>query len=378
MMIPNILTIPLIQLASGDQLFIQSYQFKGENPGKKVYIQSNLHGAEISGNAVIRDLIQFLMTLDKTQLTGEIFLVPVCNPLGVNQRSHYFSSGRYNFYDGKDWNRIFWDYEKTGANLSQFAQDHQDLEKHEIQEKYRQTILNQFHQLAKPMRSSLGVSYNNYYRYQLQNLALDADYVIDLHSSTHNAIDYLYCFHSREESANAFLLDRGILMNDYDGDAFDEAFMKPWLALERELAKLGKNIRFEIESWTLELGSGLEMNPESVQKGIRGIKNYLATKGLLSIADFPMDSTFHHGINLTPKNIIQRYYSPGGGMIEFYVNLGETIHTNQKLYDIFSFNKNGELPQIREVFAEGDGLIFDITKNHSVNQWDYVLGVMPS
>ena len=368
----------MVQLASGDQLFIQSYQFKGENPGKKVYLQSNLHGAEISGNAVIQDLINFLITLDKTQLTGEILLVPVCNPLGVNQRSHYFSSGRYNLYDGKDWNRIFWDYEKTGADISQFAQDNQDLEQDEIQAKYRQTILNQFYQLAKLIRSYPGVSYNNYYRYQLQNLALDADYLIDLHSSTNNALDYLYCFHSREASANAFLLDTGILMNDYDGDAFDEAFMKPWLALENELAKLGKNIRFEIESWTLELGSGLEMNPESVQKGIRGIKNYLVTKGLLSIKDFPLASNPNHQIHLTPKHKIQRYHSPGGGMIEFYVKLGETIYKNQKLYTILSFNKIGELPQIREIFAEGDGLIFDITKNHSVNQWDYVLGVMPS
>lgn len=376
-MIPNISTIPLIQLASGDQLFIQSYQFTGENQGKKVYLQSNLHGAEIIGNAVIQDLINFLITLDKTQLTGEILLVPVCNPLGVNQRSHYFSSGRYNPYDGKDWNRIFWDYEKTGADISEFAEDYQDLEQDEIQEKYRQTLLNQFHQLAKSIRSSPGVSYNNYYRYQLQNLALDADYVIDLHSSTNNALDYLYCFHSRTESANAFLLDRGILMNDYDGDAFDEAFIKPWLALERELAKLGKNIRFEIESWTLELGSGLEMNPESVQKGIRGIKNYLATKGILSIEDFPLASTPNHQIHLTPKNTIQRYHSPAGGMIEFDVKLGETIHKNQKLYTILSFNKIGELPQTREVLAEEDGLIFDITKNHSVNQWDYVLGVMP-
>ena len=97
-------------------------------------------------------VINFLITLDKTQLTGEILLVPVCNPLGVNQRSHYFSSGRYNLYDGKDWNRIFWDYEKTGADISQFAQDNQDLEQDEIQAKYRQTILNQFYQLIRHIR----------------------------------------------------------------------------------------------------------------------------------------------------------------------------------------------------------------------------------
>jgi hypothetical protein len=34
-------------------------------------------------------------------------------------------------------------------------------------------------------------------------------------------------------------------MNEYDGDAFDEAFMKPWLALEKKLAQLGKTIQFD-------------------------------------------------------------------------------------------------------------------------------------
>ena len=66
-------------------------------------------------------------------------------------------------------------------------------------------------------------------------------------------------------------------MNEYDGDAFDEAFMKSWLALERKLAELGKEVKFDIESWTIELGSGMEMKPESVKTGVKGIKNYLIT-----------------------------------------------------------------------------------------------------
>lgn len=89
-MIPTISTIPLLQLASGDRLGLQVYRFQGADPGKKAYIQSNLHGAEISGNEVIHHLIGFLSHLDPSQLVGEIWLVPVCNPLGVNQigRAH--------------------------------------------------------------------------------------------------------------------------------------------------------------------------------------------------------------------------------------------------------------------------------------------------
>ncbi len=377
-MIPNIVTLPLIKLASGDQLGLQVYQFKGSKPGKKAYLQSNLHGAEISGNAVIQELIQFLMSLDSEQLTGEIWLVPVCNPVGVNQRSHYFSSGRYDPYNGKDWNRIFWDYEKTGANISQFAQEHQHLEIQEIQTQYRQLILNQFHQLSESITSPLGVTYDQYYRYQLQSLSLDADYLIYLHSATNDSIDYLYCFQGREESAKAFLLDYGILLKDvYDGDAFDEALIKPWLALEREFQKLGNHIQFEIEAWTLELGSGLEMNPESVEKGVRGIKNYLASKEMLSINHFPLSQTQNHKIILKLKNQLEYYYSTTGGMLKFDVKSGEKVKKNQKIYEILTFNKTGELPQIQEFFAQSDGIILDLAKNHSVNQCNYVLGLMP-
>ncbi|MEB3280513.1 MAG: succinylglutamate desuccinylase/aspartoacylase family protein [Lyngbya sp.] len=373
---PKISTIPLIQLASGDRLSLQVYKFQGATPGKKAYLQSNLHGAEISGNAVIHQLIADLIKLDKTQLIGEIWLVPVCNPVGVNHRAHHFSSGRYNSYDGKDWNRIFWDYEKTEADLAEFARSQQNLSVTEIQQNYRKTILESFQNQLQKIKHPSQVPYSEYYRTILQSLCLDADYVIDLHSSTNQAIDYLYCFHSREESAKAFLLDYGILMNDYDGDAFDEAFLKPWLALEKHLSERGKTVQFDIESWTLELGSGMKMNPESVEKGIRGIKNYLACKNLLKIDGFPFPETANHSLKLTLKSQTKKYYAPRGGMIQNRVELGNLVKTGETLYEILSFNKTENLPEIVEVKAEASGIIFDVSTNHTVNQCDYVLSMM--
>ncbi len=375
---PNIYTIPLRQLASGDFLYLQIYKFTGSQTGKKAYIQANLHGAEISGNAVIHNLIEFLMTLDNTQLIGEILLVPVCNPEGVNSRSHQFSSGRYNSYDGKDWNRIFWDYEKEDVDIDAFAQTQIDLTETEIKNNYRQQILASFNQQLETINSPSSTPFYKQYRYQLQSLCLDADYVIDLHSSTNQSLDYLYCFHGREESAKSFMLDYGILMGDgeYDGDAFDEAFLKPWLALERNLKDLGKLIQFDIESWTLELGSGMKMNPESVAKGIQGVKNYLANKGILKIEEFPLNEILNNQINLIYREDMKRYYAPVGGMIQNRVGPGTIVKQNQRIYQILNFNKNQELPKVIDVLAEKDGLILDNSTNHSVNQGDYVLGII--
>ena len=375
-MIPTISTIPIQHLASGDRLSIQVYKFIGAQPGKKAYLQANLHGAEIVGNAVIHQLIEFLMSLDDTKLAGEIWLVPVCNPISTNQRTNYFSTGRYNTYNGKDWNRIFWDYEKECEDLEDFSKSQINLEPAEIRKNYLERILSNFQKQLEEIQSPSGLPFNERYRYQLQSLCLDANYVIDIHSSSNQAIDYLYCFQSREESAKAFLLDYGILMNEYDGDAFDEAFMKPWLALEKKLAELGKLIQFDIDSWTLELGSGMQMNPDSVKKGIFRIKNYLAQKGLLKIPGFPLGSTASHKVNFTIKSQIKKYYSPAGGMIQSRVQLGSFINAGQLLYQLLSFNKNGELPRIIDVCAEADGLVFDVSTNHAVNEGEYVLGVM--
>jgi len=375
-MIPVISTIPVVQLASGDRLSLQVYQFQGAIPGKKAYLQSNLHGAEISGNAVIYQLIEFLRSLDSSQLSGEIWLVPVCNPVGVSQRSHHFSPGRYNLYDGVNWNRIFWDYEKQGEDILGFANSHIHLDGDTVKLNYRKAIALSFVKELAKINAPSCRPYSELYRYQLQSLCLDADYVLDLHSSTNQSLDYLYCFNYREESAKAFLLDRAILFDEYDGDAFDEAFIKPWLALEKILAQLGRAIKFDVEAWTLELGSGMEMNPESVANGLRGIKNYLASKGLLKLDGFPLPETAAHQVIFTRNNSVIKYYAPAGGMIQNRVQLGSYVKKGDRLYQILSFNKNGEFPSCVDVSAESDVFIFDLSTNQSVNQGEYVLSVM--
>lgn len=384
-MLPIISTIPLRQMASGDVLSLQVYKFIGANPGKKVYIQSNLHGAEIVGNAVIHQLIEFLWMLDNTDLIGEIWLLPVCNPMGSNQRSHHFSSGRYCAYEAKDWNRIFWDYEKDISEVSShdeykllaFAQSQLDLDLEQIKNNFLDAIKQQFVKLSDDINSDRGVSYTEKFSYKLQSLSLDADYLIDIHSSTNQGLDYLYYFRDREESAKYFLLDFGILLDEYDGDAFDEAFIKPWLALEECFLQLGRTIKFDVEAWTLELGRGMEMIPESVRKGVRGIKNYLKQKGVLAsyfkLDDIPQRN---HQMNFKTKSKATKYYATVGGMINSRIALGTEVKAGEQLYQILSFNKQGKLPTTVDVFADRDGFVFDISANQAVNEGEFVLGII--
>jgi len=376
-MIPTISTIPLFQLASGEFLSLQVYKFIGAKSGKKVYIQSNLHGAEIVGNAVIYQIIDFLISLNNTQIIGEIWLVPVCNPLAVNQRTHNFSTGRFNVYDSQNWNRIFWDYEKRHDDIEEFARSQIGLDIDTIKYNFFQKIKSSFDSLLDKINAPSSVQLTDKYRYKLQSLSFDADYVIDLHSHTGEGIEYLYYFQNREDSANLFLLDYSILFYEYDGDAFDESFLKPWLALENALLKLtGEKMIFDKEAWTLELGTGMQMNPDSVSKGVRGIKNYLTQKSILEIQDLTQSKTISHQTNFRSLSQLKKYWSPVGGMILSKAALGTSVNQGDLLYQILTFNKIGELPTTIHVHAEKTGLVYDISINNSVNEGEFVLATM--
>lgn len=368
-MIPHISTIDLCKLASGDVLTLQVYKFSG-TPGKKAYIQANLHGAEIVGNGVIYELIKFLTALEPDKLQGEIWLVPVCNPMGVNQRSHFFSTGRFNSYDGKNWNRIFWDYDKE-AKIGEFAQSQVNNSPEDIRQNFLAEIQQAWESEYNKIDRPSSVPLSQQYRYQLQSLCLDANYVIDIHSSSNQAIDYTFGFKERTDSIKYLLLEYGVLMDEYDGDAFDEAFLKPWLALERELASLGRKIEFDVEAWTLELGAGMTMNPDSVAKGVAGIKNYLAYRRLLLS---PKVTTTE--VVLASKSKINSYYAPTGGMIQSRLPLKTKVNTGDRLYQLLSFNKQQTVPELVEVCAETPGIVFDVSTNQCVSQGEYVMDIL--
>ncbi|MEO1591070.1 MAG: succinylglutamate desuccinylase/aspartoacylase family protein [Cyanobacteria bacterium J06632_22] len=372
MVTPHIATIPLIQMASGDSIALQVYRYSGNTPGKKAYLQANLHGAEIAGNVVIQRLMDWLSTLDERAISGEIHLVPVCNPLGVNARMHHFPTGRYSPYEGDDWNRIFWDYEKTGASITSMTGDAETVVK-----AYRAQILEAFKLEQVKLDQSQGISLEQRYRTVLQSLALDADYVIDLHSSSNRGMAYLYYFPGREEGARLFSLDFGILLDEYDGDAFDESFIKPWLALERACGAAGHPLRCDVEAYTLEIGTGMKVDPLATEKSLRGVQNYLIQKGLVNQAlvkhqGLPSDSN----MTLYSRHQVHKYYTTAGGILQNRVAPAATVAAGDVLYELVQFNKSGHMPTVQTVRSQHSGLIYDVSSSEVANQGEYVLSLV--
>ena len=372
---PEIETVELQQLYSGDRLALQVYKFCGQASGPKAYIQANLHGAEIVGNAVIFHLIEWLTALEPSTLHGEIWLVPVCNPMGANQRDHFFSTGRYNSYDGRDWNRIFWDYEKEVTFLDAYARDRLRWPPARLRADYLEKIRAAFARQQAATEQASFLPFHQLYRQRLQELCLDADYVIDIHSSSNCCLDYLYCFTGREDSAPWFGLELGLQMTEYDGEAFDEAFLKPWLALERTLARQGRSLQFDLEAWTLELGCGMQVVPASLQKGVRGIKNYLAAKKMLRLPELP-HPTDKPSMRFFNRRQLRKYYAPVGGTVVARLPLGKPVAPGDRLYQLLAYDRTAGAPRALDIHTERGGLVFDLAANQAANQGEYVLSII--
>ena len=77
---------PLLSPSLGDQRELISFHFGVPQSGEKIYIQASLHADELPGMLTAWHLKQALQRLDAAGLLrGEVILVPVANPIGLNQ-----------------------------------------------------------------------------------------------------------------------------------------------------------------------------------------------------------------------------------------------------------------------------------------------------
>ena len=101
------------EMASGAKLTVPVYSYEVEqaepntsikNAAPTVYIQANMHGAEVQGNAVI---FQLLELLKDCEIQSNITLVPYANPVACNHKNGEYTLGRFDPITGVNWNRMY-------------------------------------------------------------------------------------------------------------------------------------------------------------------------------------------------------------------------------------------------------------------------------
>src|SRR6185437_11903009 len=88
-------THPLIAPTLGTERQLQSFHY-GPAGAQKIYVQSSLHADELPGMLVSWALRRKLAALEAAgKLRGEVVIVPVANPIGLNQHFLGHLTGRF-------------------------------------------------------------------------------------------------------------------------------------------------------------------------------------------------------------------------------------------------------------------------------------------
>ena len=102
---------PLLSPALGTQRHLSSWHFGQPDQGPKVYVQASLHADELPGMLVAHHLRGLLEVAEQSgQLLGEVVLVPMANPIGLDQTTMHHQLGRFELASMENFNRNYPDF----------------------------------------------------------------------------------------------------------------------------------------------------------------------------------------------------------------------------------------------------------------------------
>ncbi|MDA8019584.1 MAG: succinylglutamate desuccinylase/aspartoacylase family protein, partial [Thermoanaerobaculia bacterium] len=89
--------LPVARVFTGTQLSLPVVVVHGRRPGKKLWLDAAIHGDELNGIRIIREVLRIL---DPRRLRGVVVAAPVVNVFGLIHNSRYLP-------DRRDLNRCF-------------------------------------------------------------------------------------------------------------------------------------------------------------------------------------------------------------------------------------------------------------------------------
>ncbi len=337
----------------GADIEIFQYILKGNHPGPIIHVQANIHGAELQGNQVIAQLIDYF---SHHSFHGEIRFVPAANPIALRNKIGTSTQGRYNSITGENWNRSYQDFknlpqEKSGFSIDEFAHRVQGYKKQEIITDFKKSLKESLIHYRDYLERSYSLKADKALHLELQIMAADADIVLDLHTGP-IATDYIYAGIYQKEDASHLGFPFTLLIPNQFAGAMDEACFMPWRILDESLKKRGKNFELAINAYTVELGSEEVISQEKGRIQTNRLLNYLNFKGMkLDLLNYPCLKTEQIYTKL------ENFYSlhaPYGGLFEYIKKPGDIFKKGEILGRYLFTHKPGDSFEVK---AQGDGYI---------------------
>lgn len=287
---------------------LQAWEF-GER-GPLAYLQAGLHADELPGVQVLHRMREALARLEQEgALRGRIRLLPLANPIGINQRFLGRHEGRFELGSGRNFNRSYPRLARAGEQCGSLDEARALLlarlgeqQPHGELERLQQTLF---------------------------GWGLEADLVLDLHCDS-EAVVHFYGNTRQQcalETIGRRLGAKAILVaEEAGGMSFDDALLQNWYTLRG-----GADWPVPL-AMTLELRGQRDLAPEQTADDCERLLDLLAERGWLvrSLATELMAP-----VSATPLAGVAGVAAPMGGIVHYLVSLGERVAVGQPLAELF-------------------------------------------
>jgi predicted deacylase len=344
--------IVLRKLPTGHELTAPVFTCHGRNPRPLAYVQANVHGAELQGNAAILALFELL---ERETPRGTLVLVPRVNPIGANQQIGDYVSGVYDLHTGANFNRGY--LYLTGPSRSSSSACYVDAESFalsqgnaslgEIRSGFRQALKAALGAVREEART-WGLDARIEIALAIQELAVEADVVLDLHTGD-RAPRYLYAPHGVRGAIHAFGLPFVIEVPPRFGGALDEASFVPWQDLADAFVRSGRNdVPRLVDGFTVELGS---MNSFSLSEGRKDARRLISALRYYGVLDGEPDAPAEK-IVACDLGDYRSVAAPEAGLVDLAVTPGTLVAKGDLLARIVDPSRCGTPPLLAEAITE--------------------------
>ena len=346
--------------ATGHALTAPVFYCHGRNERPLAYLQANVHGGELQGNAAILALFDLL---EKEPPRGSLVLVPRVNPVSANQQVGDYVAGVYDFHSGQNFNRGY--LYLTGpsrassapyVDVDAFAAVHRDATLSEIKDGFREALKAALVAI-RDSSATWGLEARIEFALAIQELAVEADVVFDLHTGD-RAPRYLYAPEGATAATRAFGIPFVLEVPPRFGGALDEASFVPWNDLAEAFRRVGRpDVRRFVDGFTVELGS---MNTFSLAQGAEDAKRIASALRYYGVLDGDPDDPAYR-IAACAVADYQSIAAPAGGLVDAVVTPGSPVRQGDLLARIVDPSRCGLPPRsadaVVEVRAPEDGVV---------------------
>ncbi len=331
-------TVPLPGSAgTRHELLVRRYGTPGARP--KVHIQAGLHADEMPGVLTAHHLCALLAQAD---VVGEVIVLPLANPLGLGQWVLGGAIGRFSLADGMNYNRGYprlWEPagDALAGRLGQDEAANGELARAALRDAAA----------ALP-----AVTPEDHLRRALLRLAIDADFVWDLHCDG-QATMHLYTHTATAGAAMPLARLLGadaVLVADESGDdPFDEACSRTGPALRARFP--GHPLPPGCMAVTVELRGRADVDDALAGADAQALLGALRHLGAVAGEPPPLPPAV---CAPTPLAAVEPVVAPVGGVIAYRCTHGDRVEAGEVVAEMVDAATGQRTP----VLAQAAGLLF--------------------